>query len=117
MPLLEIKSLKLDFDSGENAVRSVNGVSLSIEAGETVCLVGESGCGKSVTALSIARLVPTPPARYVGGEILLNGRDVLKMSQRELREIRGGVISYVFQEPSASLNPVLRVGKQIKESL
>ena len=79
--------------------------------------MGESGCGKSVSALSIARLVPTPPARYVGGEILLNGRDVLKMDQRELRSIRGGVVSYVFQEPSASLNPVFRVGNQIKESL
>src|SRR3989441_465756 len=117
MPLLEIKSLKLDFDSGENAVRAVDDVSLAIEAGETVCLVGESGCGKSVTALSIARLVSTPPGQYAGGEILLNGRDVLKMSKTELRELRGGVVSYVFQEPAASLNPVLRVGSQIKESL
>src|SRR6059036_308310 len=117
MPLLEIKSLKLDFDSGENAVRSVDDVSLAIESGETVCLVGESGCGKSVTALSIARLVPTPPARYTGGQVLLNGRDVLKMSKAELRDIRGGVVSYVFQEPSTSLNPVIRIGKQIKESL
>jgi peptide/nickel transport system ATP-binding protein/oligopeptide transport system ATP-binding protein len=79
--------------------------------------VGESGCGKSVTALSIARLVPAPPANYVGGEILLNGRDVLKMSSGELQKIRGGVVSYVFQEPGASLNPVFRVGSQIKESL
>ena len=117
MPLLEIKSLKLDFDSGENAVRAVDDVSLAIEAGETVCLVGESGCGKSVTALSIARLVPTPPGRYAGGEILLDGRDVLKMSKKELQQIRGGVVSYVFQEPGASLNPVLRVGTQIKEAL
>src|SRR3989449_11386920 len=108
MPLLEIKSLKLDFDSGENAVRAVDDVSLAIEAGETVCLVGESGCGKSVTALSIARLVPSPPARYVGGEVWLNGRDVLKMSKRELREIRGGVDSYMFQGPSAAPNPAHR---------
>src|SRR6185436_13944263 len=86
-------------------------------AGETVCLVGESGCGKSVTALSIARLVPSPPANYVGGEILLSGRDVLKMSKSELRQIRGGVVSYIFQEPGSSLNPVFRVGNQIKESL
>ena len=92
-------------------------VSLSIEAGETLCLVGESGSGKSVTALSIARLVPSPPARYVSGEIRLDGRDVLKMSKTELRHIRGGVVSYVFQEPGASLNPVFRVGNQIKESL
>jgi peptide/nickel transport system ATP-binding protein/oligopeptide transport system ATP-binding protein len=117
MNLLEIKNLKLDFGSGADALRAVDGVSLTIGAGETVCLVGESGCGKTVTALSIARLVPTPPANHVGGEILLNGRDVLKMSNGELRNIRGGVVSYVFQEPGASLNPVFRVGNQIKESL
>jgi peptide/nickel transport system ATP-binding protein len=117
MPLLEIKNLKLEFGSGNAAVRAVDDISLSVEAGETVCLVGESGCGKSVTALSIARLLPAPPARYAGGEILLNGRDVLKMSKAELREIRGGVVSYVFQEAAASLNPVIRVGNQIKESL
>jgi len=115
--LLEIKKLNLDFRSGDRWLRAVDDVSLSVNGGETVCLVGESGCGKSVTALSIGRLLPTPPARYDGGEILLNGRDVLRMTQAELREIRGGVVSYVFQEPSASLNPVIRVGKQIKESL
>src|SRR5438445_9528910 len=114
-PLLAIKNLKLDFGTGAQAIRAVDGLSLTIQAGETVCLVGESGCGKSVTALSIARLVPTPPAHYAGGQILLNGRDVLKMSKAELREIRGGIVSYVFQEPSASLNPVFRVGNQIKE--
>jgi oligopeptide/dipeptide ABC transporter ATP-binding protein len=117
MALLEIKNLKMDFGKGADALRAVDGLSLAIGAGETVCLVGESGCGKSVTALSIARLVPTPPANYVGGEILLNGRDVLKMANGELRGIRGGVVSYVFQEPGASLNPVFRVGNQIKESL
>src|SRR5437899_3036721 len=117
MALLEIKNLKLEFGSGDAAVRVVDDISLSIDAGETVCLVGESGCGKSVTALSIARLLPSPPARYAGGEVLLNGRDVLKMSRAELREIRGGVVSYVFQEPAASLNPVFRVGNQIKEAL
>src|SRR3989442_15248011 len=117
MPLLEIKHLKLEFGSGNAAVRAVDDISLSVDAGETVCLVGESGCGKSVTALSIARLVPTPPARYAGGEILLNGRDVLKLSNAGLQEIRGGGVGYVFQEPSASLNPVLRVGRQIKDPL
>ncbi len=116
-PLLEIKSLQLDFVSDGQALRAVDDVSLAIDAGETLCLVGESGCGKSVTALSIARLVPTPPARYPGGQILLNGQDVLRMSKAQLREIRGGVVSYVFQEPAASLNPVFRVGNQIKESL
>ncbi len=83
MALLEIKNLKLDFVTGERTLRAVDDVSLTINAGETLCLVGESGCGNSVTALSIARLVPMPPARYPGGEILLNGRDVLKMAKTE----------------------------------
>ena len=117
MALLEIKNLKLDFVSTASSVRAVDDVSLNLDAGETLCLVGESGCGKSVTALSIARLLPAPPARYAGGEVVLNGRDVLKMSAAELREIRGGLVSYVFQEPGASLNPVMRVGSQIKEAL
>ncbi len=117
MPLLEIKNLQIEFGAGRDAVRAVDGISLAINEGETLCLVGESGCGKSVTALSIARLVPTPPARYVGGEILINGRDVLRMENSQLRDIRGGVVSYIFQEPGASLNPVFRVGNQIKESL
>jgi peptide/nickel transport system ATP-binding protein len=115
--LLEIKDLEMDFGKGAGALRAIDGVSLTINAGESVCLVGESGCGKTVTALSIAKLVPTPPANYVGGEILLNGRDVLKMSRAELQKIRGGVVGYIFQEPGAALNPVFRVGNQIKESL
>ena len=98
-------------------MRAVDGVSLSIGDGETVCLVGESGSGKSVTALSIGRLLRTPPASYPSGEILLDGRDVLKASKRELRELRGRGVSYIFQEPGASLNPVMRVGAQIMESL
>lgn len=117
MALLEIKDLKMDFGKNSEALRAIDGVSLTIGAGETVSLVGESGCGKSVTALSIGKLVPMPPANYVGGEILLNGQDVLKMSQSELRNIRGGTVSYIFQEPGAALNPVFRVGNQIKESL
>ena len=117
MPLLEIKNLTMDFGAGAAALRAVDGVSLTIGAGETVCLVGESGCGKSVTALSVAQLVPSPPAHYVGGEILLNGRDTIKMSRAELQQIRGGVVSYVFQDPGASLNPVFRIGSQIMESL
>jgi peptide/nickel transport system ATP-binding protein/oligopeptide transport system ATP-binding protein len=116
-PLLEIKDLKMDFGKGADAARAVDGLSLTMAAGETVCLVGESGCGKTVTALSIARLVPAPPANYVGGEILLNSRNTLKMSARELQQIRGGVVSYIFQDAGASLNPVFRVGNQIKESL
>lgn len=117
MALLEIKNLRLDFVSEGLALRALDEVSLSLEPGETLCLVGESGSGKSITALSIARLLPSPPARYAGGEILLEGRDTLKMSAAELRTVRGGVVSYVFQEPGASLNPVQRVGAQIKESL
>jgi len=117
MQLLEIINLQMDFGTGADALRAVDGVSLTIGAGETVCLVGESGCGKSITAQSIARLVPAPPANYIGGEILLNGKDTLKMSPRELQRIRGGVVGYVFQEPGASLNPVFRIGAQIKESL
>jgi oligopeptide/dipeptide ABC transporter ATP-binding protein len=117
VPLLEIKGLKLDFLSGEARLRAVDDVSLNVEEGETVCLVGESGCGKSATALSIGRLVPTPPGSYAGGKILLQGRDVLPMSSKELRSIRGKIVSYVFQEPSVSLNPVRPVGRQIKESL
>jgi peptide/nickel transport system ATP-binding protein/oligopeptide transport system ATP-binding protein len=117
MPLLEINNLQLQFGSGAAAARVVDGVSLRLDAGRTLCLVGESGSGKSVTALSIGRLVPTPPAQYVGGEVLVEGADVLKMSPRELRKIRGGVVSYIFQEPGASLNPVFRVGTQIREAL
>ena len=113
MPLLEIQDLRVDFGTR----RVVDGVSLSIDEGQTLCLVGESGCGKSVTALSIARLLPTPPARHAGGRILLQGRDVLAMSASELRSIRGGVVSYIFQEPGASLNPVMRIGAQVLESL
>jgi peptide/nickel transport system ATP-binding protein/oligopeptide transport system ATP-binding protein len=117
MPLLEIRNLQIDFGRGPHALRAVDSVSLSLEPGKTLCLVGESGCGKSVTALSIARLLASPPAIYAGGEILLEGRSVLGMSAAELRGIRGGTVSYVFQEPGASLNPVFRIGHQIKEAL
>jgi len=117
VPLLDIQHLSVDFVSGDNAARAVDDVSLTVHPGETVCVVGESGCGKSVTALSIARLIPSPPARYAGGTILLNGKDVLRMTAAELQAVRGAVVSYVFQEPGASLNPVLRVGKQIREML
>ena len=117
MQLLEIRNLQMDFGHGADALRALDKVSLIIGAGETVCLVGESGCGKSITAHSIARLVPAPPANYVAGEILLNGKDTLKMTGRELQQIRGGVLGYIFQEPGASLNPVFRIGAQIKESL
>jgi len=115
--LLEITNLRIDFASGGRRLRAVDGVSFSIAPGETLCLVGESGCGKSATALSIARLLPSPPAHYAGGRIVLNGIEVLRASNDQLRALRGGVVSYVFQEPGASLNPVFRVGAQIKEML
>jgi oligopeptide/dipeptide ABC transporter ATP-binding protein len=117
MPLLEIRNLQIDFGRPPNALRAVDGVWLSLEPGETLCLVGESGSGKSVTALSIARLLASPPAFYAGGEILLEGRDVLKIRAAELQGIRGGLVSFVFQEPGASLNPAFRIGNQIKEAL
>ena len=117
VPLLDVRNLQLKFHKDGRVLRAVDGVSFTLGAGETLGLVGESGSGKSLTALSIARLVPTPPAHYAGGQVLLNGRDVLRMDKTELRSIRGGVVSYVFQEPGASLNPVFRVGAQIKESL
>ena len=117
MSLLDIKTLQLDFVANGNRVRVVDNLSLTIDTGETVCLVGESGCGKTVTALSIARLIPSPPAHYSQSEILLEQKDVLKMAESELRKIRGGVVSYVFQEPGASLNPVISIGSQIKEML
>jgi oligopeptide/dipeptide ABC transporter ATP-binding protein len=115
-PLLNIRNLKVEFGTPEEPLRAVNDVSLKIDEGQTVCLVGESGSGKSVTALSVGRLIATPPARYAG-QVLLRGRDVLRMSKSELREIRGGVVSYIFQEPGSSLNPVFRVGNQILEAL
>jgi oligopeptide/dipeptide ABC transporter ATP-binding protein len=117
MSLLEIKNLKLDFASRKQSLRVVDDLSLSLSAGETLGLVGESGSGKSVTALSVARLLPEPPAHYVEGEIRLEGEDVLQMPKTRLRQLRGSVVSYVFQEPGASLNPVVRIGKQIREAL
>jgi oligopeptide/dipeptide ABC transporter ATP-binding protein len=117
MPLLEIEDLSLDIVSGSQSLRVVDRLSLELAVGETLGLVGESGCGKSMTALAIARLLPTPPIRYAGGTIRLNGRNVLEMTPRELRGIRGRMVGYVFQDPSASLNPVFRVGTQIKECL
>ncbi|MDD5350244.1 MAG: ABC transporter ATP-binding protein [Chthoniobacteraceae bacterium] len=116
-PLLEVRNLSIRFATEENAVDAVKGVSFQIEKGETLAVVGESGSGKSVTALALTRLLPEPPARYVGGEILLDGHDILQMPPRELRAIRGKRIAYVFQEPSTSLNPVFTIRSQIAEML
>jgi oligopeptide/dipeptide ABC transporter ATP-binding protein len=115
--LLDVRDLRISFFTDEGEVRAVDGVSFSIMPGETLALVGESGSGKSVTALSLAKLVATPPGVYKSGEILLDGEDVLKMDKNRLRQIRGAKFSYVFQEPAASLNPVFRIGSQIKEAL
>jgi peptide/nickel transport system ATP-binding protein/oligopeptide transport system ATP-binding protein len=115
--LLEIKDLRTWFDLEEGTVRAVDGVSLSIESGETLGVVGESGCGKSVTAMSILGLNPVPPARYAGGEILFRGQDLLALPERELRKVRGNDITMIFQEPMTSLNPVYTVGAQITEVL
>ncbi|HOX03736.1 MAG TPA: ABC transporter ATP-binding protein [Candidatus Paceibacterota bacterium] len=117
MALLEIQDLQIDFGNDSSAVRAVDGVSFDVEAGETVGMVGESGCGKSASALAIARLLPSPPARYAGGSIHLAGCDVLSLPPRGLRRLRGRIVSYVFQEPASCLNPVMRIGRQIRESL
>jgi oligopeptide/dipeptide ABC transporter ATP-binding protein len=115
--LLEVKNLETQFQTSTGVVRAVDGVSYDIEEGETVALVGESGCGKSVSALSIMRLVAEPAGRIVGGEILFKGRDLLKLSEEQMRDVRGRDIAMVFQEPMTSLNPVLTIGRQLTEGL
>jgi peptide/nickel transport system ATP-binding protein len=115
-PLLEVDDLHTHFDTVGGTVRSVDGVSWRLDAGETLGIVGESGCGKSVSALSILRLVPTPPARH-GGSVRLRGTDLLHLDERSMRAIRGNRISMIFQEPMTSLNPVLSIGRQIAETL
>ncbi len=116
-PLLEIEDLRTHFYTSDGIVRAVDGVSYSVRAGETLAVVGESGCGKSVTAMSILRLLPSPPARIVSGAIRFEGRDLLAAGEDEMRRIRGNEISMIFQEPMTSLNPVLTVGRQIAETL
>ena len=116
-PLLEIKDLHTEFRTGAGIVRAVDGVSYSVDTGETVAVVGESGSGKSVTALSVLRLIPNPPGEITAGAVIFAGRDLLTLSEPEMREIRGGAIGMVFQEPMTSLNPVLTIGRQITETL
>jgi oligopeptide/dipeptide ABC transporter ATP-binding protein len=116
-PLLDISDLHTEFRTGAGVVRAVDGVSYTVDAGETVAVVGESGSGKSVTALSVLRLIPNPPGRITAGSVSFAGRDLLTLSEPEMREIRGGEIGMVFQEPMTSLNPVLTVGRQITETL
>ncbi len=115
--LLKVDNLSVHFELGSEQVRAVEGVSFDIREGETVALVGESGCGKSVTALSLARLVPEPPGRYVSGKVSYQGKNVLYKNEVELRNLRGDEIAYIFQDPATALNPVFRIGWQIAEAL
>jgi oligopeptide transport system ATP-binding protein len=115
--ILEMKNLKTHFFTHDGQVPAVDGVSLKIRKGETLCIVGESGSGKSVTAMSIMKLIPTPPGKYLDGEIIFKGEDLLKKSNDEMRNIRGNDIAMIFQEPMTSLNPVFTVGDQIMEAI
>ncbi len=116
-PLLEVKELHTEFRTGAGVVHAVDGISYTVDPGETVAIVGESGSGKSVGALSILRLIPDPPGRITGGQVLFDGRDLMGLSEEQMRRVRGGDIGMVFQEPMTSLNPVLTIGRQITETL
>ncbi|HKA42354.1 MAG TPA: ABC transporter ATP-binding protein [Burkholderiales bacterium] len=116
-PLLEVEGLKTYFYTRDGVVRAVDGVSFAVYPGETLAIVGESGCGKSVTSLSILRLIASPPGRIIAGRITFEGRDLPSLTEEEMRKVRGNEISMIFQEPMTSLNPVLTVGRQIAEAL
>jgi oligopeptide transport system ATP-binding protein len=116
-PLLEVKDLRTYFFGMDGTIKAVDGVSFDVQQGETLGLVGESGCGKSVSALSILRLIPDPPGEIVDGEIIFEGQDLLKLSNEEIRKVRGNRIAMIFQEPMTSLNPVLTVGRQLAEPM
>ena len=116
-PILEVKNLKTQFQTQDGVVRAVDDVSFYVMPGETLGVVGESGCGKSITGLSIMRLIPSPPGKIVAGEVLFNGDDILRMSDEQVRSIRGNDIAMIFQDPMTSLNPVLTINRQISEAL
>jgi peptide/nickel transport system ATP-binding protein len=116
-PVLNVQGLRTVFFTRAGLVEAVNDVSFSLNRGEVLAIVGESGCGKSITALSLLRLIPQPPGRIVGGKVLLEGRDLLQLSEAEMRRVRGNDISMIFQEPMTSLNPVLTIGNQISEAI
>jgi len=115
--LLSVKDLKVIFKTNLGEVQAVQGVSFNLEAGEAIAIVGESGCGKSATAHSIMKLIPTPPGRIAGGQILFEGQDLLLKNEKEMRKIRGGNIAMIFQESNTSLNPTLKIGNQLLEAL
>ncbi len=115
--LLEVKGLRTQFQTREGLVYAVNGVTYQLEEGETLGIVGESGCGKTVNVLSLLRLIPEPPGKIAGGQALFQGKDLLKMSSDEIRHVRGAQIAMVFQDPMTSLNPVLTIGRQLTEAL
>ncbi len=115
--LLSVEGLKTYFHTEEGVVRAVDDVSFSLKSKEILGLVGESGCGKSVTSYSIMRLLPIPPGRFEGGRILFKGKDILKLKEHDMRKIRGNEIGMIFQEPMTALNPVVKVGAQIEEAL
>jgi peptide/nickel transport system ATP-binding protein len=115
--VIRVEDLRVHFHTAEGVVRAVNGVSLEVRRGETLAVVGESGSGKSVTALSILRLLPEPPARIESGQIRLGGRDLLTLTEAEMRRVRGNAVSMIFQEPMTSLDPVMTVGRQIAEAI
>ncbi|ANU14587.1 Oligopeptide transport ATP-binding protein OppD [Planococcus halocryophilus Or1] len=115
--ILEVKNLKTYFHTKRGVSKAVDGIDFSLKKGETLGIVGESGCGKSITSLSILRLIPTPPGKIEGGEVLFKGRDLVTLSDNEMRKIRGNEISMIFQEPMTSLNPVIPVGEQIAEAI
>ncbi len=117
MALLEVKGLKTRFFTEDGVVHAVNGISYDLEEGDSMGIVGESGCGKSVSVLSVMRLIPEPPGKIVAGEAIFEGRDLMKMDPEEVRKVRGNKIAMVFQDPMTSLNPVLTVGRQIDEAL
>ena len=117
MPLLEVNGLKTQFFTQDGVVKAVNGVSFYVDQGETLGIVGESGCGKSVSVLSVMRLIPQPPGRIVDGEVLFDGQNLIEMSDEEIRQVRGNKIAMIFQDPMTSLNPVLTIGRQIGEAL
>src|SRR5260370_4539461 len=115
--VLEVEGLRTELAGGRGVIKAVDGMSFSLRRGETLAIVGESGCGKSMTALSLMRLVPKPPGKIVGGSVKLDGKELLRLDEAAMRAVRGNDISMIFQEPMTSLNPVLTIGTQISHAV